>query len=76
MTKIKALHAQGASGAAILQLAQTDSEIQAELISLLERNFDRPDDPVILSSQAQFAMRLPTAARTTNAAKGVRHSEL
>lgn len=76
MTKIKALHAQGASAAAILDLAQTDSEVQAELVRLLERNLDRSDDPVILSSQARFAMRLSTAAKTTNAAKGARHSEL
>lgn len=72
MTKIKALHAQGASAAAILELAHTDPSINAELIRLLERNLGRSDGTLTLSSQARYAMRLSSAG----AAKGVRHSEL
>jgi len=41
MTKIKALHAQGASAATILKLAHTDPSIHAELSQLLERNLGR-----------------------------------
>lgn len=72
MTKIKALRAQGASAAAILEMAHTDLSIHDELIRLLERNLGRSDDPVSLSSQARYAMRLSSAST----AKGVRHSEL
>lgn len=72
MTKIKALHAQGVSAATIIELAHTDASIHGELIRLLERNLGRSDDPVTLSSQARYAMRLSSAG----AAKGVRHSEL
>ena len=72
MTNIKALHAQGASATAILELAHTDPSIHKELSRLLERNLGRSDDHVTLSSQARFAMRLSTAST----AKGVRHSEL
>ena len=72
MKQINALHAQGLTSEAILNLAHSDSAIRAELVRLLEQNLRSGDDSTVLSSQARYAMRLSTAARSS----GVRHSEL
>ena len=72
MTKIQTLHTQGLSASEIIECAQADTDLQAELACLIETSLEPSRSPMTLASQARYAMRLPSMGT----AKGVRHSEL
>lgn len=72
MKEINALRAQGHTSEQILEIANSEPKVRAELVRLIEQNLSRPAAQGTLASQARFAMRLSNNQAST----GVRHSEL